>query len=205
MKKELLLSLIVFFAFHLFSGCRTAPTTTINYSSISPVNADATINMIVEIPAGTTAKYEMNKTNYQIQMDSIDGRPRYINYLGYPGNYGMIPNTILSKSDGGDGDPLDVLLLGPAVDRGSVQKVKIIGVLRLLDGGEQDDKLIAVAPTSNWSKIDDIDDLDTHYPGVKTIVATFFEQYKGNGEMKLIGWADKAQALNILHVASSSN
>ena len=44
--------------------------------------------------------------------------PRIVNYLGYPGNYGMIPRAFLPKNLGGDGDPLDVLLLGPSIKRG---------------------------------------------------------------------------------------
>ena len=46
-------------------------------------------------------------------------KPREVKYLGYPGNYGMIPRTLLPKELGGDGDPLDVIVLGPAVERGS--------------------------------------------------------------------------------------
>jgi len=42
-----------------------------------------------------------------------DGKPRVIKYLAYPGNYGMIPRTLLPKELGGDGDPLDIIMLGP--------------------------------------------------------------------------------------------
>jgi len=60
----------------------------------------------------------------------------------------MIPQTLLSKENGGDGDPLDVIILGPSISRGSVVKAHLIGVLKLLDGGEQDDKLIAIIDNS---------------------------------------------------------
>ncbi len=62
--------------------------------------------------------------------------PRHINYLGYPGNYGMIPNTILAENQGGDREPLDILLLGSTVTKDSVQIVNIVDVLELLDNGE---------------------------------------------------------------------
>lgn len=190
----------------LFStiGCKTSSEEVIDYKSIAPINIDSSVNMVVEIPTGTTAKYEMNKASYTLEMDSIDNNPRYIDYLGYPGNYGMIPNTILKKNLGGDGDPLDILLLGPAVARGSVQKVKVIGVLELLDNGEQDDKLIAIDPLSSWSKVKDLEDLDLYYPGTKSIVATFFENYKGKGQMELKGWSGKSKALEILSTSISS-
>ena len=198
--------LIFLFSFVLLFllGCKKNLTAPIDYRTILPVNTDSTVNMIVEIPSGTTAKYELNKDSYTLEMDSINGQPRFINYLGYPANYGLIPNTILPKEKGGDGDPLDILLLGPAVERGSIQKVRIIGVLELLDNGEQDDKLIAISNTSNWNEIDDIHDLDIHYPGTKIIIATFFQNYKGPGQMKLKGWSSKSKAYQILH-ASVSN
>ena len=53
-----------------------------------------------------------------------DGKPRIVKYLGYPGNYGMVPKTLLPENLGGDGDPLDVIVLGPQVERGSVIKCK---------------------------------------------------------------------------------
>jgi len=179
-------------------SCKNTSEPIADYKSIQPLNSDSTVNMIVEIPAGTTAKYEMNKQSHQLVIDRINGQPRYIDYLGYPGNYGMVPNTILPKAKGGDGDPLDILLLGPAKKRGSVHRVKLIGVLELLDNGEQDDKLIAIDPTSNWAGVSNISALDSLYPGSKTIIATFFEYYKGKGEMQLKGWSDKLKAQEII-------
>jgi len=179
-------------------GCKTAQNLSINYQQIVPINADETVNMVIEIPAGSTAKYEMNKVSYVLEMDSLDNQPRFIDYLGYPGNYGMIPNTILPKNMGGDGDPLDVLLLGPAQKRGSVIKVKVIGVLHLLDNGEKDDKLIAIDPNSPWKKVVNLNELDIYYPGTKTIIATFFQNYKGIGQMELQAWSGKTKALQFL-------
>lgn len=180
-------------------GCKSTKVPTVELKNISALNPDKTVNVIIEIPTGTTAKYELNKKTYTLKIDSIDGQPRHIEYLGYPGNYGMIPKTISPKQLGGDGDPLDVLVLGPSEKKGSVHKVRVIGVLELLDNGEQDDKLIAVLPESHWGKIQTIEELDRHYPGCKTIIATFFENYKGKGQMKLIRWSGKSKAMQILH------
>ena len=81
------------------------------------INKELWVKMLVEIPAGTLEKYEINKSSGILQMDSIYGKPRLIDYLGYPANYGMIPNTLLPKSKGGDGDPLDVISIGPPAER----------------------------------------------------------------------------------------
>src|SRR5690554_2291721 len=108
-------------------------------------NADGTVRAIVEIPTGTSAKWEVSKDDPEaVYWEYKDGEPRVVNYLGYPGNYGAIPGTALPKELGGDGDPLDVIILGQAVPRGEIVDVRVIGVLKMLDGGEQDDKLIAV-------------------------------------------------------------
>jgi len=178
-------------------------TPKIDFRNIVALNSDSTVNMVVEISAGTTAKYEMNKKSYQIVMDSIDGQPRYINYLGYPGNYGMIPNTILPKSEGGDGDPLDILLLGVTQPRGSVQKVRVLGVMKLLDNGEQDDKILAVPNTDKWSMVKDIDDLDLYFAGVRTIVSTFFTNYKAKGEMEFESWGNRSEAMKVVELSGS--
>jgi inorganic pyrophosphatase len=112
-----------------------------------PPRTDAgLVNVVVEIPAGTNAKWEVVKESGRLEWEQRGGRPRVFDYLAYPGNYGMVPRTLLPKELGGDGDPLDVIVLGPALERGSVVAVRLIGILELLDGGEQDDKLIAVLP-----------------------------------------------------------
>ena len=127
-----------------------------------------------------------------------NGSPRVVHYLGYPGNYGMIPQTLLSEASGGDGDPLDVIVLGPAIERGRVVSVKLIGVLRLLDGGEQDDKLIAVsADTMLWT-VEDIDALDRDYSGITRILETWFTNYKRPGELESNGFGDAQEAWQLL-------
>ena len=107
--------------------------------------------------------------------------------------------TMLSKENGGDGDPLDILVLGPAVPRGSVVEAKIIGVLRLLDKGQQDDKLIAVMAGNQFYEVDTIKDLEIKYPGVTTIIDTWFANYKGEGKVKILGYADQKVARDVIN------
>lgn len=78
-----------------------------------PLNHDGDVNAVVEIPAGTLDKWELSKSNGQVEWETVNDVPRVVNYLGYPGNYGMIPRTLLPKDDEGDADPLDILVLGP--------------------------------------------------------------------------------------------
>ena len=68
--------------------------------------------------------------------------------MPYVSNYGFIPQTIYSKEMGGDGDPLDVILIGERFPRASVIKSKIIGIIKMRDQGQKDDKIIAVPAES---------------------------------------------------------
>lgn len=167
-------------------------------NAIDPIVNDSIVNAIIEIPVGTLEKWETNKTTGEIERDSINGKPRTIKYIGYPGNYGMIPKTLLSKEDGGDGDPLDILVIGPPVNRGDVLKCKIIGVLNLEDGGENDDKIIGVSVNSDLFRVNDIEDLKENYNGVTEIIETWFTNYKGKNIVTTKGFKSRTEAIEIL-------
>lgn len=166
-----------------------------------PTNGDGSINVVIEIPAGTAAKWEVAKSSGEIEWEFKKGKPRVVKYLPYPGNYGMIPRTLLSKEAGGDGDPLDVIVLGPAVPRGSVVKARVIGVLNLLDGGEQDDKILAVLEGTPLAEVATVKELDAKFPGVSTIVSTWFVSYKGPGELESEGFDGPEKAMQIVTTA----
>ncbi len=146
-----------------------------------PINVDGTVNAIIEIPAGTTAKYE-TLDNGTMELEQKDGAPRFVKYLGYPANYGLVPRSVLLKSKGGDGDPLDVIVLGAALPQGSVVKCRILGVMTLVDNGEIDDKMILAPVNSPFGSLKGIEELDKKFPGITTILQTWFTSYKGYGK-----------------------
>jgi len=165
------------------------------------VNPDGTINAVIEIPAGTTAKWEVGEDGV-LRWEIENGKPRVVEYLGYPVNYGMVPRTRLPQELGGDGDPLDILVLGRAMARGSVIRVRVVGVLEMLDGGEQDDKLLAVREGSVLADVSSLDELTSELPGITEIVETWFSNYKGPGKMDSRGFAGVDRAHEILGAAS---
>ena len=62
-----------------------------NLISASPAyNADTTFNAVIEIPAGTQAKWEVSKESGKLELESVNGKPRIINYIAYPFNYAFI-------------------------------------------------------------------------------------------------------------------
>jgi inorganic pyrophosphatase len=159
-------------------------------------NTDGTHNVAVEIPAGTNDKWQISTTDTHVMYwEFKNGKPRVVSYLPYVGNYGSLVN---SRAE--DGDPLDVLVLAPAVRRGAIQKVRIIGVLKVSEPGDtpgtkvMDDKLIAVTEGTPMEAAASLADLNSSYPGVTDIVRIWFENYKGPGAMMFEGWGEAAEA-----------
>ena len=149
-------------------------------SDIFPFNEDGTINAVVEIPAGTLEKWEVTKDGSQIKQKIKNNKIRTIDYLAYPFNYGFIPQTILPAEEGGDGDQLDIIIIGSSVKRGSVLKVKPIGTIIALDNNEIDSKIVSLAVNDlEISRLNSIDDLEKRYIGLFEIIKIWIENYKG--------------------------
>ena len=168
-----------------------------------PHNLDGTINAVIENPAGTTAVYRVNARTGMIELEQQNGAPRYLQYLGYPCNYGTIPRTLLSRAKGGDGNPVGVCVLGPAVPTGSVVRTRPLGVLSLVSGGKLDSKIILVLDKSPFAVCNSVEDLDSKFPGVTTILKTWFTSYQGrdkNGALILSspGFKGRAEAIKLI-------
>ena len=135
----------------------------IDPSVITPENFTA----VIEIPKGSSCKYEMDKYTGLLRLDRV-----LYTSTHYPANYGFIPRTFAD-----DGDPLDVLVLceQPIYPMTLIQ-VFPIGVMRMIDGGALDDKIIAV-PISDptYNHIRTIDELPAH---IFDEMMHFFSVYK---------------------------
>src|SRR5262245_47790175 len=116
----------------------------------------------------------------------------------------MVPRTLLGKELGGDGDPLDMLVLGPALPRGTVVPVQVLGLIHLIDAGDKDDKLIAVPTDSPLAQATSVAQLDQLFPGITAILETWFENYKGKDALQCQGFAGKEEADKLLAAAMES-
>ena len=172
-------------------------------ATASPLDASGRVHVLIEIPAGTNQKWETAKDGRSIVWQPLDdGTRRVVAYLPYPGNYGMVPGTRLAREGGGDGDPLDVLLLGPARERGELVAAKCIGVLVMTDDGERDDKLLAVDTDGPFRDVDDVTQLDERFPGTTAILATWFSRYKGADRVVIEGLRGRSAALTMVEAAT---
>lgn len=133
------------------------------------IGADSpqTVRALIEIPKGSRAKYELDKESGLLRLDRVLYSSVY-----YPANYGFIPQTYCD-----DGDPLDILVLSMIdLTPMCIVDAKVIGVMRMLDSGEADDKIIAVAAYDvSVNYINNIYDLPQHFTKE---MQSFFEDYK---------------------------
>jgi inorganic pyrophosphatase len=177
---------------------------TANYITAYPaIVREGIVNAVIEIPAGTNEKWEVVEPGSVLEWEIAEGERRVVGYLAYPANYGMIPRTLLAKEAGGDGDPLDIIVLGPAQPRGSVVAARPVGLLRLLDDGERDDKIIAVRAAGPLSDATTLQDLDALYPGATEIIRIWFTSYKGPGRLESSGYQDEAAAMAVIREAAA--
>jgi inorganic pyrophosphatase len=160
------------------------------------------LQVVIEIPAGTNEKWEVNKQTGQLEWQKIsEDSMRVVDYLPYPANYGFVPRTHLPKEAGGDGDPVDVLVLGPSVARGTLLKVQLIGIIHMLDQGEGDAKLLAVVANEKILRVESLAELEERYPGILDILSTWLKNYKGKNSVTILGADDKDPALRYLEDA----
>lgn len=125
------------------------------------------VNGLIEIPKGSRAKYELDKESGLLILDRVLYSAVY-----YPANYGFIPQTYCD-----DKDPLDILVLSQIdVVPMCIVPAKVIGVMRMLDNGEKDDKIIAVAENDmSVGHFNDISELPSHF---LRELSHFFQDYK---------------------------
>ena len=122
---------------------------------------------VIEIPLGSSVKYELDKPSGLIRMDRLLYSAVY-----YPANYGFIPQTLAE-----DDDPLDVLVLSQeAVAPLTVMSARAIGLMTMIDGGKKDHKIIAVATGDpEFNTYHEASELPQHR---LLVLRRFFQDYK---------------------------
>lgn len=129
--------------------------------------APAVVTAIIEIPKGSKAKYELDKDSGMLKLDRV-----LFSSVNYPANYGFIPKTYCD-----DKDPLDILVICSLdVQPMCLIDAKVIGVMRMIDNNEEDDKIIAVA--NNDMSVRHINDISELPPHTLLEMRRFFEDYK---------------------------
>ncbi len=148
-------------------------------------NAPEVINVIIEIPSGSKDKYELDKETGLIMLDRVLEVS-----MSYPGNYGFVPQTLCD-----DDDPIDVILLTHSpLHPGVLVKARPVGMLDMIDGGDSDEKILAVP--ANDPRFNEIKDLKHVPKAFLDEIHHFFDRYKDLRKSKVeIGkWGNARKA-----------
>jgi inorganic pyrophosphatase len=155
-------------------------------------NAPAKVDALIEIPQGSRSKYEVDKTTGLLRLDRV-----IYSSFQYPINYGFIPQTL-----GHDGDPLDILVLcSQPIQSLCLVEATVIGNMQMIDSGQVDDKIIAVAAKDpSVNHITKMEELPQHF---LLELKNFFEQYKvlENKKVEIDNFQDQLIAYRIINEA----
>ncbi len=148
----------------------------------------------IEVPKGSQVKYELHKKSGFIQVDRI-----LFSAVHYPANYGFIPKTYCD-----DNDPLDILVLGQAgVYPGCIMRARPIGVIKMVDGGKADDKIISVhADDPEFNIYYELSQLPPH---ILKMLERFFKDYKilEHKEVKIENFLEVDEAKRLIREAQA--
>lgn len=125
------------------------------------------VEVVVEVPRGGRVKRRS------------DGSIRYLSPFASPFNYGCVPGTRAA-----DGEPLDALVLGPPLARGTVGRWAVHGVVRFVDGGVVDDKLVCGHRPPDPDELRALDRFFRRYARVKGLLS----RLRGGGRTRFLGW-----------------
>jgi len=157
-----------------------------------PFGTPENFNVVVEIQKGGQVKYEYDEQWHEIKVSAI-----FKNGFSFPFDYGYVPET-----RGGDGDHLDVFVLGSqSVRMGTIVECRAIGMIELIDRGEKDDKILAIPLNDlDFENIKTLEDLPFDY---KTIFENFFKELaiQRNKTMEIKGYKDAKTAMQELELA----
>jgi inorganic pyrophosphatase len=180
----------------MLAGASTATNAVLHpFLAAQPKDAPDEANLAVEIPAGSFTKYEI-KEDGLVHVDRFQSMP-----VAYPANYGSMPRTLA-----GDNDPLDALVLTrEPLHPGVIVRFRPIGFLKMVDDGEQDEKVIGV-PTDKldptYATIRDLEDLPLIE---RQRIEAFFRVYKdlpaGRNPVQLNGWGNAAEAKALIRAS----
>ena len=153
------------------------------------------INVVIEIPQGSSVKYEVEKDSGAIFVDRFLFTP-----MAYPAAYGFIPGTLAD-----DGDPADALVLVPAaVVPGAVIRCRPIGMLKMEDESGQDEKIICVPHDKIHPLFSGVQSMDDLPDITRQAIEHFFTRYKDlepGKWVKVTDWASKEEAGEIIRAS----
>ena len=147
---------------------------------------EVVVHAMIECPAGTVTKRAYDPEQGKVEVEKEQGSPERYAYLPFPANYGFIPGTKVRSDDGGDGDPLDVFVLCEALPAGTMLDVDVIGLIRISDEDQINDRLVAL-PRDRGLRTMDAGSIDELPAGVVRILQQWILHHDAEKPVKVKG------------------
>ncbi|MBF9255239.1 inorganic diphosphatase [Pontibacter sp. 172403-2] len=180
MKKLFFLLLPVF---ALLSGCKT------DYANLPTYSGARQLQAVIEVPAGSSHRLIYNRETKEFVNDKKAGLDRVIPFLPYLANFGFIPSTEISSN----GNGLKILVIAESREPGTVMEVIPLGVMQLETAGELEHVVVAVParPSEQLISATDFASFSKQYPGIKSILQTWFTHYNPTAHTTFVGWRNE--------------
>jgi inorganic pyrophosphatase len=179
----------------LASAGDTPPAPGHPYHHEQHASAPAEMWAVIEIPMGSSVKYEFDKSTGHLMVDRFQSMP-----IAAPANYGSFPRTLAP-----DGDPLDAVVLSRhPVQAGAFIRVRPVGVIRTVDGEHRDDKVLVVPVSALDTTYDAIRDVGDVPKAERDRIAAYFRVYKqlpGGVEGRILETSGRAVAERLVREA----
>jgi len=149
------------------------------------------VNAIIEVSKGSIYKYEIITESGQLKLDRVG-----YSSLAYPFTYGAVPQTWDL-----DNDPIDVLIVGVSepLAPGCLVEARVIGLMKMVDGGETDDKIIAVlSDDKRMDHIKSLEQLGEYFIKETQYYWEHYKELKKPGTVTTDGFVDTTEAIKII-------
>lgn len=164
------------------------PHATHLWRDTTPINADGTINGYIEIARGDLRKWEFNIAKHERAIDRMI--PKDVG--GYPINYGIVPQTVSF-----DGDPFDILVLGPPIEGGTFVRGLPVGLMLMEDDHIVDSKVVVSPVDASGRPLYELTD------AVRDEVGSYFNRYKRHipgASTRVPGWESKENGVALVRL-----
>lgn len=173
-----------------------------DYRDLEPFGDDG-LRVVIEMPAGSMDLFAFDGQSGDILPILKEGRQQSIDVLPFPANFGFVPGTSLDVSGNSAGTPVRIMVIGPDLPTGTITETRLIGLLKVKEGGKEKQMLLAtpLTPTDPEQPLQGFQDFLLYRDSLKRAVEDWFVFYRNLPDTQIIGWDDEKAALRVVQQA----
>jgi inorganic pyrophosphatase len=181
---------VLFFSSVLLAACKHDPREEATYSKTKQLQA-----VVVE-PAGTATPLQYNAKTGAFEPEQEAGHDRLVRFLPFPANHGFIPGTLLDSARGGNGQPLEMMLLSPVCTTGTLLEVQPLALVTGSYNNRRIPMIIAVPakPSERTLDANNLEQFEKRYPAAKQIISLWLRNAEGRPGLNELQWHSEQAA-----------